>query len=261
MQMTVSEFVHDLQKRAIYIFREDEISTNVTASNESIRKALTRLIEKKKIVRLHTGLFCIVPVEYENAGAPPTVWFIDALMNYLNQPYYVGLLTAGALQGAAHQQPSEFQVITTKQQRPLNIGRTCIKFYNRKDFQNIPIHKMKSEAGYFNVSSPEIIAFDLVKYVKHVGAFHNVATVLQELSTKINPEKLVEAASFFDIPTIQRTGYILEAFGEVNVTQNLLLWINEKKPRHTSLRPDKPCQGEKNTHWRIIINEIIEVDE
>lgn len=71
---------------------------------------------------------------------------------------------------------------------------------------------MKSKAGYFNVSSPEITAFDLIKYVKHVGAFHNVAKVLQELSSKINPEKLVEAASFFDMPTIQRTGYILQSF-------------------------------------------------
>ena len=259
--MTVLEYIHDLQKRAIYIFREDEIMKVVIASSESIRKALARLIKKKRIVRLHTGLFCIVPVEYENAGAPPAVWFIDALMNYLNQPYYVGLLTAGALQGAAHQQPSEFQVITTKQQRPLNLGRTCIKFYNRRDLQNVPVQKMKSEAGYFNVSSPEITAFDLIKYVKNVGAYHNVATVHQELSSKINPEKLAEAASFFDMPTIQRTGYILETFGEVNVTQKLLLLINEKKPRYAPLRPDKLCQGKKNTHWRIIINEIIEVDE
>lgn len=259
--MTVSEFIHDLQKKSIYIFREDEISKVVKVSKESIRKALTRLIEKKRIIRLHTGFFCIVPIEYENAGAPPTVWFIDALMSFLNQPYYVSMLTASALQGAAHQQPSEFQVITTKQQRPLSIGRTCIKFYNRIDLQNIPIQKMKSEAGYFNVSSPEITAFDLIKYVKHVGAYHNIATVLHELSSKIDPEKLVEAASFFDMPTIQRTGYILETFGEVNVTQKLLLWINKKKPRHTPLRPDKSCQGEKNAHWRIIINEIIEGDE
>lgn len=182
-------------------------------------------------------------------------------MNYLDQPYYVGLLTASALQGAAHQQPNEFQVLTTKQLRPLNIGRTCIKFYNKKNLQNIPIQKMKSEAGYFNVSSPEITAFDLIKYVKHVGAFHNVATVLQELSSKIDPEKLVEAASFFDMPTIQRTGYILETFGEITVTKKLLLWINKKKIRYTSFRSDQLCQGEKNTRWRLIINETIEVDE
>lgn len=259
--MTVPDYIHSLQKRAIYIFRQDEISKVIKISSESIRKALTRLIEKKRIIRLHTGLFCIIPVEYENAGAPPSVWFIDALMNYLDQPYYVGLLTAGALQGAAHQQPSEFQVLTTKQLRPLNIGRASIKFYNKKNLQNIPIQKMKSEAGYFNVSSPEITAFDLIKYVKHVGAFHNVATVLQELSSKIDPEKLVEAAAFFDMPTIQRTGYILETFGEITVTQKLLLWVNEKKARYTSFRSDQPCQGEENTHWRLIINETIEVDE
>lgn len=182
-------------------------------------------------------------------------------MNYLNQPYYVGLLTAGALQGASHQQPTEFQVVTKKQLRPLNIGRASIKFYFKKNIQHIPIQKMKSEAGYFNVSSPEITAFDLIKYVKHVGAYHNVATVLEELSSKIDPVKLVEAVSFFDMPTAQRTGYLLETFGEFTVTQNLLLRIKEEKPRHVSLRSDQPCRGEKNTQWRIIINETIEIDE
>lgn len=46
--MTVSDYIHDLQKRAIYIFRQDEISKVIKIANESIRKALTRLIEKNE---------------------------------------------------------------------------------------------------------------------------------------------------------------------------------------------------------------------
>lgn len=39
-------------------------------------------------------------------------------MKFLGQPYYVGLLSAAALHGAAHHQPQEFQVVTNKQFRP-----------------------------------------------------------------------------------------------------------------------------------------------
>ena len=157
---------------------------------------MVRLIEKKRIVRLLRGLFLIVPLEYFAIGAPSPLWYIDSLMDYLKLPYYVGLLTASSLQGAAHQQPAEFQIITTKQMRPLKIGRTILKFYYKKQTAKMPVQKMKSETGYLNVSIPEITAFDLVKYVKASGSLHNVATVLSELSQKIDPAKLASVASF-----------------------------------------------------------------
>ena len=40
------------------------------------------------------------------AGAPPASWYIDDFMKAIGAPYYVGVLTAAALHGAAHQQPS-----------------------------------------------------------------------------------------------------------------------------------------------------------
>jgi hypothetical protein len=49
------------------------------------------------------------PLEYREAGGPPASWFIDDLMRFLGQPYYVGLLSAAAIHGAAHQQPMVFQ--------------------------------------------------------------------------------------------------------------------------------------------------------
>ena len=113
--VTVAQIIDELQAKATYIFRQDELSERLKSSPDAISRALSRLIEKKRIVRLHPGLFLIIPLEYQNIGAPPPVWYIDSLMEYLGLPYYVGLLTASSLHGAAHQQPAEFQVITTKQ--------------------------------------------------------------------------------------------------------------------------------------------------
>ena len=41
-------------------------------------------------------------------------WYIDSLMRHEKRSYYVGLLTAAAAHGAAHQAGMEFQVVTDK---------------------------------------------------------------------------------------------------------------------------------------------------
>jgi len=86
-------------------------------TEEAFRKAASRLAKKNRIVRIRSGFFVIVPLEYRAAGVLPAEWFIADLMNYLEQPYYVGVLSAAALYGAAHQQPQQFQVVTTAPQR------------------------------------------------------------------------------------------------------------------------------------------------
>ncbi|MFI5344250.1 MAG: type IV toxin-antitoxin system AbiEi family antitoxin [Chlamydiales bacterium] len=258
---TVADILNDLQINATYVFHQDDLSNRVKSSPEAIRKAVARLLEKKRIVRLQHGLFLIVPLEYQNMGAPPPVWYIDSIMSYLKLPYYVAILTASSLHGATHQQPAEFQVVTTKQMKPLKIGRATIRFYCKKQTENIPIQKMKSDTGYFNVATPESTAFDLVKYVKAAGSLHNAATVLAELSQKIDPEKLVSIASFFDLATIQRAGYLLDTYGERQVTHALLKWISKQQPRYVPLRPRRSLKNAKrDARWHLIINDTVEID-
>src|SRR5207244_10392072 len=66
------------------------------------------------LFRSRRGFYVIVPPEYRVAGSLPAAWFIRDLMDYLRRPYYVGLLTAPSLHGAAHQAPQEFQVVTDR---------------------------------------------------------------------------------------------------------------------------------------------------
>ena len=44
----------------------------------------------------------------------PADWFIAELMQFLDLPYYVGVLSAAALHGAAHQQAQEFHVVVPR---------------------------------------------------------------------------------------------------------------------------------------------------
>ena len=68
-------------------------------SEVALDSALRRQRQRGRIVSPRRGFYVIVPQEYALAGSPPPSWFIDELMAYLGQPYYVGLLSAAALHG------------------------------------------------------------------------------------------------------------------------------------------------------------------
>lgn len=259
---SLSEYVDYLQSRGTYVFTQEAAQKGINCSRWAARIAANRLIAKKRIVKLRYAFYLIIPLEYLTAGAPPPIWFIDALMQHHKQPYYVALLSAAALHGAAHQQPQIFQVMTNKPLRPVKIGRARVQFLVKKDIEKSEITKKNTETGTINVSTPEVTAYDLIRYVNRTGALSHVATVLSELSEAIDPTKLLKAAKNEKLIIVQRLGYLLEKYGKQKVTEPLHFWFLKQKTRPISLRADKNYrQISKNKNWQIYINEKIKVDE
>lgn len=122
----------------------------------------------------------IVPAEYRDAGAPPPSWYVDALMWFHEQPYYVALLSAAAPHGAAHHAPQELQVMTSTPLRPVAVGRTRIRFFVRHDVEGVPVLATKTPTGTMRVSAPAATALDLVRYPQAAGAA-SVPTVVASL--------------------------------------------------------------------------------
>ena len=73
-------------------------------------------------------------------------------MRFHDVPYYVGLLSAAALHGAAHQQPQEFQVVAGAILRPLTVGRVRIRFFFRREMAAAVTEKVKTSSGYIPVT-------------------------------------------------------------------------------------------------------------
>lgn len=254
----LSVFIDSLQARGTYFLSKSSMLQDLKVSDASLKSSIKRLFKKQRLVSLKKDLYLIVPLEYRNIGAPPPEWFIDRLMNAHNTKYYVGLLTAAALHGAAHQQPQIYQVITNKLLRPIKIGRARIVFYFKKDFDNLPLVKIKTPTGYMAVSSPELTAFDLVSYLKQSGHIHHVSTVLAELGEEIDPQKLYEVAEHFSQGCIQRTGYLLDVVGFHEKTGPLLKRVSSK---YYPLRSDRKWSLEpKNKEWHVYVNEEVESD-
>jgi hypothetical protein len=72
----------------------------------------------------------------------PPYLFIDDLMKSLDKPYYVGLLSAAALYGTAHQQPMGYTVIS-QSPAPRSIDRLKIVFSRQNFLQDGIIQKKR----------------------------------------------------------------------------------------------------------------------
>jgi predicted transcriptional regulator of viral defense system len=250
-----------MQASGRYTFTRAEVERETRLSEASLEAALRRLRARGRIVSPRRGFHVIVPVEYRSAGAPPPPWFVDELLRFLDQPYYVGLLSAAALHGAAHQQAMVFQVVTDRPTRPARAGRARIAFHVARNLARVPALALPTETGTLRVSTPEATAFDLVRFAAAAGHMSNVATALGELAEKLSPEALARLAPEHALSDTQRLGYLLEQVGAGEKAAGLARWLEGHRVRPVLLARGRPrALSKPDSTWRVIPNVEVEVD-
>ncbi len=257
----LSSYVDELQASGRYTFRREDLPHDRARSAIGIEASLRRLKKKARVVSPKRGFFVIIPLEYRAAGSLPASWFVHDLMEYLSQPYYVGLLSAASLHGAAHQQPMVFQVITDRPTRKMEAGRNRIEFHMSSSIESNPVVEMQTETGSMRVSTPETTAFDLVRFPAASGHLSNVSTVLGELAEVMEAGALAEQADRVRTPDVQRLGYLLDYIGEQRLADPLAEWLSRRQRRAVRLRPDGKREARPlDQRWHILPNEILEVE-
>lgn len=255
-------WVDSRQEQGLYFFTREEAIKTLQFSEEAFKKAAARLAKKNRILRIRSGFFVIVPLEYRTTGILPAEWFISDLMAYLEQPYYVGLLSAASLHGAAHQQPQQFQVVTTAPQREVRKKGLAIRFFFKTNFKATPVTQIKVQTGHIFVSSPEATALDLIRYARSIGGLDRVMTVLQELGESMSSARLIAAVKAEgNLVCAQRLGWLMEKAGHGALVLNLAGLIADNNPPFTRLDPSLPAaDSERDTRWRLFINTDVEGD-
>ena len=182
-------------------------------------------------------------------------------MKRLERPYYVGLLSAAEYHGAAHQRPQALQVFLETVRRPIVCGRVRVMFLARKRLQAVPVQTVNTPRGGLLISSPELTAVDLVGYEQQAGGLNLVATVLTELSEKIDPAKLVAAADAAPIAWAQRLGYLLEHVGSAAKTGPLQEHVRAQVRNTTPLAPGRAFKNsQRDPRWKVYVNAAVETD-
>ena len=266
--MTLQKWIKD---RAIHGFPtfsiEDVRETGMYSSEQILQNELYRLCSNKTIASVYRGFYVIIPVQYVLRGAVPATYYIDQLMAYLSKPYYVCMLSAAELLGAAHQRPQQFSVMTTfPKRRVVSTRNVIIDWFYREGLPEDALITKNTETGTIRISNPLLTAADLVQYQQHVGGLSLVATILEELSEQINiKSQFASLASFVKKVTWQRLGYILEHVVEENELADELYEQIRNLPGSLMYMPFSTSAedntSERNSRWKIKINVQIEKDD
>lgn len=266
--MTLQKWIKD---RAIHGFPtfsiEDVRETGMYSSEQILQNELYRLCSNKTIASVYRGFYVIIPVQYVLRGSVPATYYIDQLMAYLSKPYYVCMLSAAELLGAAHQRPQQFSVMTTfPKRRVVSTRNVIIDWFYRVELPEDALITKNTETGTIRISNPLLTAADLVQYQQHVGGLSRVATILEELSEQINMKsQFASLASFVKKVTWQRLGYILEHVVEENELADELYEQIRNLPGSLMYMPlstsAEDNTSERNSRWKININVQIEKDD
>jgi len=238
----LSTYTEELQAQGRYSFTIEDLYAKFNLSENAIKKSLQRLRSKKAIAIIRKGFYVIIPAEFRIKEMLPPLHFVAALMKYLNRDYYVSLLSAAALYGAAHQQPQTFFIMTKKPVLlPILNKRIKIIFCYKNQWSNEDIVERKMEVGFVKVSSAALTALDLISYYDRCGGFNSVATILLELAEVIDGEDLaIVAKRYHQVAAVQRLGYLLEIIlNRKDLTIVLENYLNTVKTYPILLRPDK----------------------
>lgn len=259
--------VAELQSRGVYAFSLDDMRGFFPQqSNQALALALNRAVRKGRIKSVHKGYYVIVSPEYASQGVPPPPLFIDGLMKHLKRAYYVGLLNAAAYHGAAHQQPQEFTIVTGLPALRMKQSKSIrIQFVAKKAMPVTGMEQRKTDTGYFNISGPELTAFDLIQFEDRVGGLNRVSLVLSELIDSMDAERLtgVLERSHVAPAYAQRLGYILEKVEGNNPLAETLRAYLQKREKPLQRVPLKP-KGKRTGYpihpqWKIIENVKIDI--
>ncbi|HBK41071.1 MAG TPA: hypothetical protein DDZ57_05810 [Porphyromonadaceae bacterium] len=258
-------FIDKQRANGKYSFTITDLRNYYSLTDEALKKSLQRLKKQKKVAMVRKEFYVIVPPEYSAKGIIPTSFYVNDLMRFLDRDYYVGLLNAAALHGAAHQQPQTYSIITEGiPLRKIQNNKVNIVFFTKKSWNKDDVEKKKVDTGYLNISSPELTALDLVSYYDAVGGFNRVATIIEELKENINVHKLKNSAKRYDqIVASQRLGYLLEfVLNDVELSNGLFDYLKNNDFYPALLRPqqEKTDSMATGNRWKIVPNIEIETD-
>ena len=267
----LSTHISSLLSAGKVVFTSTEAEQALGISRGAFLDAAERLQRRKHLLSPRHGFYVIVPPQYASWGAPPPTWYIDALMRHEGEPYYVGLLKAAELHGASHQAVMEFQIITSKRLPKIHAGRNLIAFYFRKDMAVVAagIEDRKTDSGAMKLSCVELTMLDLLRYPQAAGGIDNIATILADLGSNIDADRLAALSETAERPVVQRLGHLLDRLGHGEATTRMLEALSKRADfpwtelnRSAARDPDfAPTPSERDPRWRVIVRRVPEVDE
>lgn len=264
--MNVNEWIRNREIRGGTTFSVEELRHAFAESSaKGLKTELRRLVSKRRIQSVYRGFYVIIPVQYQLKGIVPPSYYIDELMQFINKPYYLGLLSAATLHGAAHQRVMATQIVTLGPRLKISGKNPLIDWNYRQVMPENLILTKNAEMGVVRYSCAELTAVDLVQFASHVGGYQRAATVLAELVDALDMSKMQQVMEYTTTATIQRLGYLLEfVLWEQEKAEVLFNLLKSYKERWNMIRMSNEypmIDNSESNRWRMNMNIGIEIDD
>jgi hypothetical protein len=266
--LTISKWIRDLEIHGFFTFSFENVREAFPdVMEQNLSNSLYRLTVKKRVLSVYKGFYVIVPPQYAAKGTVVPSYYIDQLMQYIGKPYYIALLNAAELHGAAHQRSQRFSVMTMYPSSTVSKTKgSILNWIYRKEIPEKFLQQTNSETGIIHFSNPELTAIDIVQYQRHIGGLSRAATVLAELTEVTDFTKISdELFDFTSVTAVQRLGFILEHILKENKQADILyqkLRNYGKRLHYVPLSTGSEYRDyKKDTRWKIYVNRKIEVDD
>lgn len=257
------------KNRAVYGYPtfsiEDVRKAKLFASENVLQNELSRLCKNKVLANVYRGFYVYYPIQYMLRGAIPASYYMDQLMNYLQKPYYVCLLSAAEMLGSAHQRPQEFSVMTILPVRRYQSKRNVkVSWIYRDKIPESCIFTKNTETGTIRISNALLTAADLIQYQQHVGGLSRAATVLGEMVDQLEIERDFKLLQPYVKNVVwQRLGFILDqVLEDKKHADQLYDQLPLSRIRYTLLsNAAQNVKQVRDKRWKVFVNIKIEVDE
>jgi predicted transcriptional regulator of viral defense system len=247
-----------LLSRGTTSFTAEEAAQLTAVPLGHVYPALKRLTDRGLIFSPARGFYVPIPPEFRSWRSVPATHFVDAMMRHLGRRYYVGLLSAAELHGAAHQRPQTFQIMVQRSLLPRRAGRVDLRFYLNTRLDTAATTDLQTPTGTIEVATPETTVLDLAARPGDSGGLDNVATVLIDLATdsRLDIDALAAAAADYPASAVRRAGWILDNYANLGVGGH----VDPRSTAPTKLDPHGDRRGRIDPVWHLIVNTDIEPD-
>lgn len=260
----VAEYIIKSLQYEEYAFTWEELKNNSSKTDVALINELSRLTKKGEIVNLRQGFYLILPPRYRSYRKVPLEFYTEKLFKYLNKPYYIGLYSAAAFCGASHQQiQKDYLVTQIPNIRNIKKGVIFLDVFASSFWPSKNILQKKSDAGYFNISSPALTVIDLIHYQSKLGGINRMLAIIEELIEELKLDDIKDLLSWYPhTSSIQRLGFLLSELQANPAIINLLSdYLKGKNYYPILLSPEKNRRpGSTENIWKVDVNIEMESD-
>jgi len=254
------QFVLDRLQRGYYTFTREEIDFAIGGGDATLM-ALLRLRRQGWLFSPAKGFYIIIDPQHQGKGYLPVEWFVEEWMRFTGGEYYIGMLSAAMLHGAAHHKPQVIQVVCDHRMTNLHKDAYRVDFYYKQQIAATMWEQRKSPAGFYRISTPEMTAYDLLRYPRACPSLDLAATILAELGECVEADRLALLADLdTDTSVLQRLGWLLDTTGWGKKTSHLAQRLQQRRRVWHLLRTDALHDGARDARWHIIVNADVELD-